>query len=158
HYWLGRTWEALGEPAKARESYRTASLQVDTFHGQLARLKLDPNASALKITPPAAPGIEDITRFNGLDAVHAAVLIHKAGLDRNLVRTFMIQLRPHLKTEAEIAMLAHLAESMGDTMTAVRIGKHGIARGFNLMYYAYPVHRLPAYTPLRTPPETAVIL
>jgi soluble lytic murein transglycosylase len=158
HYWLGRTFEALGEQAKARESYRTASLQVDTFHGQLARLKLDPNASALKITPPAAPGIEDITRFNGLDAVHAAVLIHKAGLDRNLVRTFMIQLRPHLKTEAELAMLAHLAEAMGDTMTAVRIGKHGVARGFNLMTYAYPVHRLPAYTPLRTPPETAVIL
>jgi soluble lytic murein transglycosylase len=158
HYWLGRTWEALGNPSKARESYRTASLQVDTFHGQLARLKLDPGASALKIGPPAAPTIEDITRFNGLDTVHAAVLAHKAGLDRSLFWAFLIHLRQHLKTEAEVAMLAHLAEALGDTQIAVRIGKHGVGRGFNLIYYAYPVHRLPAYRPLRDPPETAVIL
>ena len=55
-------------------------------------------------------------------------------------------------------MLAHLAEALGDTQSAVRIGKTAIGRGMNLMYYAYPVHRLPAYTPLRRPPETAFIL
>jgi soluble lytic murein transglycosylase len=158
HYWLGRTYEALGNQSKAQESYRMASIEVDTFHGQLARLKLDPGASALKIGPPAAPAIADITRFNGLDAVHAAVLAHKAGIDRALVRAFLIQLRLHFETEAELAMLAHLAEAMGDTQTAVRIGKHGVARGLNLIYYAYPVHRLPTYTPLRAPAETAVIL
>ena len=42
NYWLGRTYEALGDQAKARESYRAASAFGDTFHGQLARLKLDP--------------------------------------------------------------------------------------------------------------------
>jgi soluble lytic murein transglycosylase len=158
HYWLGRTYDILGEEAKAKESYRTAAVQVDTFHGQLARLKLDPKASALKIGPPAAPTLEQIARFNGLDAVHAVVLAHKAGLDRALVRAFLIQLRLNLKTEAEIAMLAHLAEALGDTQIAVRVGKYGISHGFNLIYYAYPVHRLPAYTPLRRPPETALIL
>jgi len=158
HYWLGRTWEALGDKAKARESYGTSALEVDTFHGQLARLKLDPSASALAVGPPAAPTLDAIARFNDLDAVHAAVIAHKAGLDRSLVRAFLIHLRPHLDTEAELAMLAHLAEAMGDTQTAVRIGKHGVARGFNLIYYAYPLHRLPAYKPLRDPPETAVIL
>jgi soluble lytic murein transglycosylase len=86
------------------------------------------------------------------------VLAHKSGLDRSLVRAFLIQMRQHFKTEAELAMLAHLAEAMGDTQTAVRIGKHGVASGFNLIYYAYPVHPLPPYTPLRAPPETAVIL
>jgi soluble lytic murein transglycosylase len=158
HYWLGRTWEALGNQAKARESYRASALEVDTFHGQLARLELDPTASDLKIGPPKAPTLDDITRFNGLDAVHAAVIAHKAKLDRNLVRAFLIHLRPHLETEAELAMLAHLAEAMGDTQISVRVGKHGVARGFNLIYYAYPVHRMPAYKPLRDPPETAVIL
>jgi len=158
HYWLGRTHEALGDQARAKESYRTSAVEIDTFHGQLARLKLDAKASALKIESPAAPTLAEIDRFNALDAVHAAVLAHKAGLDRALVRAFLIQLRLHLKTEAELAMLAHLAEAIGDTQIAVRIGKFGVARGFNLIYYAYPVHRLPAYTPLRRPPETAVIL
>jgi soluble lytic murein transglycosylase len=158
HYWLGRTWEALGNQAKARESYRTSALEVDTFHGQLARLKLDPTSSALRIVPPKAPTPADIARFSGLDAVHAAVIAHKAGLDRSLVRALLFHLRPHLETETELAMLAHLAEAMGDTQISVRIGKSGVARGFNLIYYAYPVHRMPAYKPLRDPPETAVIL
>jgi soluble lytic murein transglycosylase len=158
HYWLGRTYEALGDRAKANQSYLTASLQIDTFHGQLARLKLDPSATALKIDPPAAPTREELSRFNGLDAVQAAVVAHKAGLDSSLVRAFLIQLRVHMQTEAEVAMLAHLAEEIGDTQIAVRIGKYGVAKGFNLIYYAYPVHRLPAYTPLRRPPETALLL
>jgi soluble lytic murein transglycosylase len=158
HYWLGRTYEALGDRGTANEHYLKASLQVDTFHGQLARLKLDPQASALKIDPPAEPTREEIARFNGLDAVQAAIIARKAGVDASIVRAFLIQLRTHMKTEAEVAMLAHLAEALGDTQIAVRIGKYGDAQGFNLIYYAYPVHRLPAYTPLRRPPEPAFIL
>jgi soluble lytic murein transglycosylase len=55
-------------------------------------------------------------------------------------------------------MLAHLCEALDDTQMAVRIGKTAIARGFNLIYYAYPIHKLPAYKPLRTPAETALVL
>ena len=54
-YWLGRTYEALGDKAKAQEHYKAASAYFDTFHGQLARLKVDAAAHALNITPPAAP-------------------------------------------------------------------------------------------------------
>jgi soluble lytic murein transglycosylase len=158
YYWLGRTYETLGDQAKARESYRTAAANVDTFHGQLARLKLEPQASALPITPPATPTAEESARFNGLDAVQAIMLIDKAGLDRSLRYAFFNHLRFYFKTETEAAMLAHLAEALGDTQLAVRIGKTAIGRGLNLMYYAYPVHRLPSYTPLRRPPETAFIL
>jgi peptidoglycan lytic transglycosylase len=158
NYWLGRTYEALGDQAKARESYRTAATFADTFHGQLARLKLDPQASALNIAPPATPTAVEISRFNGLETALAAVIAHKANLDRSIVRAFLGQLRSNLTSEAEFAMLAHLAETLGDTQMAIRIGKTAIARGMNLLYYAYPVHRLPAYTPLRRPVETALIL
>jgi soluble lytic murein transglycosylase len=148
----------LGDRAKASQAYLVASLQIDTFHGQLARLKLDPKANALKVDPPVAPTPEEIARFTGLDTVKAAVIAQKAGLDSSLVRAFLVQLRSHMRSEAEVAMLAHLAEEIGDTQMAVRIGKYGVARGFNLIYYAYPVHRLPTYRPLRRPPETAMIL
>jgi len=40
----------------------------------------------------------------------------------------------------------------------VRIGKAAIARGHNLYDYSYPVHALPAYKPLRPPPERAYLL
>ena len=156
-YWLGRTLETLGDKAKAQEHYRTGAAYFDTFHGQLARLKLDPDARRLDIAPPVAPTADEIARFNGSDAVKAAVLVRKAGLDVSVSRAFFTSLRLHLKSEAEVAMLAHLAEALGDTQTAVRVGKTAIGRGFNLFYYAYPIHSLPAYTPLRQPPEPAVI-
>jgi peptidoglycan lytic transglycosylase len=157
-YWLGRVYEALRDPAKAQEHYKAASAYFDTFHGQLARLKVDAAAHALNITPPAAPSPEEVTRFNQSDAVLAAVIVRKAGLDINLARAFLNHQRNYLSSEAEVAMVAHLAEALGDTQTAVRIGKAAISRGMNLVYYAYPIHSLPSYTPLRKPPEPAFIL
>ena len=55
-------------------------------------------------------------------------------------------------------MAAHFARVTGDTQTVVRIGKASIANGQNMVYYSYPVHALPKYTPLRPPPETAMLL
>jgi soluble lytic murein transglycosylase len=75
------------------------------------------------------------------------------------MRSFLVQLRlNHIKDEADMALVAHLAEAVGDTQSAVRVAKAAIARGHNLYYYAYPVHPFPAYTPLRKPPETAFLL
>jgi soluble lytic murein transglycosylase len=157
-YWLGRTLEALGDKAKALEQYRAGAVYFDTFHGQLARLKADPGASRLTLPAPAAPNAEDIARFTRSDAVRAIVVARKAGLDAALPRAFLRHLPNYLKSEAEVAMLAHLADALGDTQMSVRVGKAAIARGMNLAYYAYPVRALPQYTPLRKPPEPAVIL
>ncbi len=156
-YWLGRTYETIGEQAKAQVAYKTASGYYDTFHGQLARLKLDPKASALKVPAPAPPTAEDIASFKGNDAIAAVVLARKANVDISLVRTFFNHLRYHLKTEGEVAMLAHLALALGDTQSAVRVGKVGIGRGFNVGYYAYPISAMPEYKPLRDPPEPAFV-
>lgn len=157
-YWLGRTYEQLGNAENAKEAYRKAAAYFDTFHGQLARLKLDPKANALKIVPPAAPTPQEIESFNSSDAIQAIVLARKAGVDMSVVRAFFHHLRYHLKTEAEVAMLAHLAQALGDTQSAVRVGKIGVGRGMNVAYYAYPIHAMPEYKPLRTPPEPAFIL
>ena len=66
-----------------------------------------------------------MARFNGSDAVKATVLARKAGLDISLARAFLVHLRNHFRSEAEVAMVAHLAEALGDTQMAVRIGKTG---------------------------------
>jgi soluble lytic murein transglycosylase len=96
--------------------------------------------------------------FNGLDATIAAVIATKAKVGRGIARSFLTHLSRHLDSEAEVAMVAHLAEALGDTQQSLRIGKTGIARGMNLVSYAYPIHAFPAYEPLREPPETALLL
>ena len=156
-YWLGRTAEALGNKSRAAEHYKAGSRFLDTFHGQLSRQRLDPS-QRLALSAPAAPTADEAERFNASDAVRAAVLARKAGLDISITRSFLNHLARHLKSEAEVAMVAHLAEAFGDTQTALRVGKTGIARGFNLISYAYPVHPMPGYNSLRAPPESALLL
>jgi len=157
-FWLGRTYEALGDKASAQKHFTAGSVYIDTFHGQLCRLRIAPGNQKLAISPPAAPSPEETQRFTSLDAARAAVIARKAGLEASVIRAFLNQFRLNAKTESEMALAAHLAEALGDTQTAVRIGKHGIARGFNLVTYAYPVHPFPRYAPLRPPPETAFLL
>ncbi len=157
-YWQGRVAESKGETDKARDFYRAAARERDTFHGQLAAQKLAPGRGTIEIAPPAPPAPEDIAKFNGSDAVQAAVAAHKAGLDPAIARVFLYHLGAAAKSEGEASMAAHLAEAMGDTQTAVRIAKSAVARGLNLLYYSYPVHPFPSYTPLRAPPETAFLL
>ena len=157
-YWLGRVAEARGDAAAAKEHYKAAGVEGDTFHGLLARLKLAPATRTLGLKPPAMPSNADIERFRSLDAVKAAVIARKAGLDLGITRGFLFHLRSVLETEAQGALVAHLAHALGDTQTGVRVGKQGIARGQNLITYGYPLNAFPGYQPLRQPPETAFLL
>lgn len=157
-YWLGRLAESGSDKAAAATYYKEAATDPDTFHGQLALQKLDPSNQEFRIAPPAAPTAAEAQRFNDLDAVKAVVIAQAAKIDRNLVRGFLGQLRFYLKSEAEAAMIAHLAEAFGDTQMAVRTAKAAIGNRQNLLYYGYPVRPFPAYAPLRKPPETAFLL
>ena len=158
-YWAGRVLEALGRNGEAKARYEAAAVVADTFHGQLARHRVaGPRPIDIRVPLPAMPTAEQARRFNSLDSVRGAVAVAKAGLGRNLLRGLFGHLRNHLEGEAELAMLAHLAGALGDVQTSLRVGKTAIARGFNLVTYAYPLHALPDYEPLREPPELAVLL
>ncbi len=157
-YWLGRTAEAKGDTAGAKTHYKAATADGDTFHGLLALEKLAPGSHDLTVRLPAMPTDAEVADFVRSDAVRAAVIARKAGLDAPIMRNFVAHLRTVMESEGKVALLAHLAEALGDTQSALRIGKAAIARGQNLITFAYPVHPFPAYTPLRAPPETAFLL
>ncbi|MEZ5819039.1 MAG: transglycosylase SLT domain-containing protein, partial [Hyphomicrobiaceae bacterium] len=158
-YWSGRALEALDRKSEARERYLRATHDPDTFHSLLARqIVLGGPRTQLVVKPPVIPTSEEAERFRSLDAVRAAVLANKAGLDRNIFIGLVAGLRNYLKTEGEMTLLAELAASLGDPQTSLRVGKTAIARGMNLLLYAYPIDPFPEFEPLRPPPETAMLL
>ncbi len=157
-YWLARTATALKDEALTERHYRSSAENFDTFYGQLSRQLLDRKASGIKVVPPEMPSAAEAESFVNGDATRAVVVARKAGLDLTVTRAFLNHFRNTLKAEGEMAMAAHLADALGDTQMAVRIGKHAIARGQNLVYYAYPLHAFPRYQPLRPAPETAMLL
>ena len=157
-YWLGRIAEAAGEAVPARESYQKAAREIDTFYGQLARLKLEPGNRRLEIKYPAPPTSDQIARFNGLDAVKAVVVAKKAGLEAVIPKLLVSGLRAYFDNETDVAMTLHLAQSNGDTQLALKGAKAAIARGMNMLVYGYPVHTFPKFEPLNVSPEPAFLL
>ena len=141
-----------------REPLERAARNIDTFYGQLARLELDPKSTEIKITPPRTPTPDEAQRFNANELVRAAVLSRKSNLEQGITRALLNRLSQTLETEAEQGLLAHLAEALGDPQVAVRISKSAVARGHNLLMYAYPINAMPAYSALRPSPEAALIL
>jgi soluble lytic murein transglycosylase len=158
NYWLARAHEALGQKSEAAKYYEEAAQRIDTFHGALAHQKLNPGPQGAPMPLPAMPSAAVADAFNANPLLRAAVLAHYADVGRGLTRIIVAHLRTTLKTEAEVAMLAHLANALGDHQMAVRVGKTGVARGMNLIAYSYPVHPFPEYKPLRQSPERAMLL
>ena len=157
-YWLGRVADARGDKAEAARQYRLATKNPDTFHGLLAMQMLQNGRTNLDIKPPALPSPQQVRKFVSLDAAKALVMASKAKLSRVYTRSFLIGLGNELPSEAEAGMVAHIADALGDPQMSVRIAKSAVARGQNLLTYAYPTSSFPSYKPLRAPPETALLL
>jgi len=158
NYWLARAHEALGAKKEATRYYEEAAARIDTFHGALAHQKLNPGPQRAPIPLPAMPSASVAESFNANPMLRAAILAHRGDVGRAIARTIVAHLRSRLESEPAVALLAHLANALGDHQMAVRVGKTGVARGMRLIVYSYPVHPFPEYKPLRQSPERALLL
>ena len=80
------------------------------------------------LPPTSAPPADVLDRFVGRDVVRATVIAKKAGLI-DLMRVFLSHLRFRFDNESEMLLLAHLAVTLGDTQSSVRIGKTALEKG-----------------------------
>lgn len=157
-YWLARTALATKDRASAEQHLRNAIPYFDTYYGQLARQTLDPASTRMALTLPPEPTAEEQKRFMARDGVKAVIIARRAGAE-SLVRPLLAHLRYHLLgSSGEVAMIAHLAYSLGDTQWSLRTAKAGLIRGHNLVTYAFPTHAFPAYQPLREPAEPSFLM
>jgi soluble lytic murein transglycosylase len=157
-YWLGRVADARGDKAAAAKQYRLAAKNPDTFHGLLAMQMLEPGRTRFDISPPPDPSAGQIQKLLSSETARALVLARKANLSREITRTFLAGLRNEAKSEAEVGMVAYLADALGDPQMSLRIAKVAIGKNQNLLAYGYPLKPFPGYKPLRAPPELALLL
>ncbi len=135
-YWLGRTYEALGDQANALTFYSLAATYQTSFYGQLAaeRGGLPSDASLIGPSVPA-----DWTRqqFLASDSVRAALLFHNAGRD-DLTRWFLVHASETM-TVPERAAVAQLAFDMDLPNTALKIAKEAALSGIVIPEAYYPL-------------------
>ena len=156
-FWLARAHKALGNKELANRHYGESAKVRDTFHGLLSRQRISAGDRSIELPPARLPDAQETERFLANGAVRAFHLGFTHGLDRRQVLAFYRALGSSLESEGEIALMAQLASHLGDGQGEVRVGKYGVARGFNLYEFAYPLQHLPEYDPLRDPVEEPML-
>jgi len=132
-YWLGRTYEAMGDPANASEWYRAAAAHQTSFYGQLAAAKLGAAGDA-RMVSAELPDWEKSPALRS-DDVRAGMLLHYAGEHKLAFQVFS-HFGRRMEGEAALGALARLVLELGQPHYAVRVAKNAARRGI-LIYPAY---------------------
>lgn len=141
-YWLGRTYEAMGQRDNARAAYTLGATYQTSFYGQLAaeRAGLPADRSIAGGDLP-----QDWTRqaFLRQDSVRAALVLHSAG-HYDLTRRFLTHASETMTT-TERAALGELAIDLQLPNTALKIGKEAAKSGVVIPRAYYPITDLATF-------------
>ncbi|HUS54898.1 MAG TPA: lytic transglycosylase domain-containing protein [Thermohalobaculum sp.] len=147
-YWLGRTYEAMGDPANASEWYRAAAAHQTSFYGQLAAATL-----AMAGDPRIVTGdLPDWSKSPALrtDDVRAAVVLHFAS-EKVLAFAMFSEVGRRMQGGAEMGALAGLGLALGQPHYAVRVAKQAARKGIMIYPAYYPVTELAGYASMVEP-------
>jgi soluble lytic murein transglycosylase len=154
-YWLGRTYEALGDNVSAYKSYDSASKAPETFYGQLALTRIDATPM-LRLTTAKAEPMPALAAFNADDLTKAMRVLADVG-SQDLLRTFALRYQELHPDAGSGKRLAQALSEMGFRDVALRVAKMLSYDGTNLPQYAYPVIPVPTYGGPPPVPEPALV-
>lgn len=141
-YWVGRSYEALGDAAQARKWYEMGARYQTSFYGQLAAAKIDASGDKMLVETKLSdwhtnPEMSD-------PDVRMAVIMHFAEQNRLAFATFS-SLSKRLTDPAALSALGALALDLKRPHYAVRVAKSAARKGIVLPPIYYPIHDLAGY-------------
>jgi soluble lytic murein transglycosylase len=157
YYWAGRSSEAAGEYAVAREDYGAAAQYARTFYGQLALAKLEPAPTLRLRDTLATPTAAQLAWYQSRDLTHAIRALADLGMV-GLVRVFAtydVEAHPE---PWHVKLLTSDLASMGFTDAAIRASKTASYSGTYVLASSHPVISVPAYSGPGYAPEHAFVL
>ena len=153
-YWVGRAYEALGDPDKAAQAFGRAAENQTAFYGLLAAerlgLPLDPALTGAEQFPDWRQAA-----FLDSDQMEAMLLLIGAD-DRGSAVQFVAQFGKSLDRTG-IGQMGALLTQMNEPFLTVLLGKSAVERGIILPGVTYPIHPL-AQTDLPVAPELALAI
>jgi len=155
NYWLGRTWEALGDIPRARSKYLIAAGHRLTYYGRLANLRLG-RKKALPLPAKIEPTEAEQRIFESREMVKVVRLL---GLlkQRDHIRPFLTHLSNSAVTPVEHIMIARLAVDVGREDRAVATAKYAAQTGINLTSLNFPIIQVTGNIGLERALQLAVI-
>ena len=155
-YWLGRSYEKIGDKKQANEWYEEASKYLTTYYGQLAHLKIRPNENFELIEQQK---ITDEYRkyFYKKDLVKIIYLLDELNKDKYTKNILKYLANDNIESGSEI-LAAELSTSISRYDFAIQIAKMASYEKRFHNDFNYPIISTPKYINGRKIPETAFIL
>ncbi|MDA9072014.1 lytic transglycosylase domain-containing protein, partial [Candidatus Pelagibacter sp.] len=155
-YWLGRSYEKIGDKNKSQEWYKEATKYLTTYYGQLAHLKIKPNenfelAEQQKITD------EYRKYFYKDDLVKLIYLLDELNKDKYTKNILKHIANDNIDAGSEV-LAAELASKISRYDFAIQISKLASYEKRFHNDFNYPIISTPNYVNGRKIPETAFIL
>lgn len=149
-YWLGESWQAMGDSEKAAHWWSLAADYPTAFYGQLASQRL---GRLIPLAPPLALPPADLAaaRFGDMGCLTLTLARLDAG---HLAKPFLDAIARRAPDGDQTA-LASLAFAAGYPPAAVWAGKNLLTQGQWLPEAAYPQIEVPAFAGA---PEPAIVL
>ncbi|MBE1237042.1 lytic transglycosylase domain-containing protein [Phaeovibrio sulfidiphilus] len=132
-YWIGRTYEAMGNTAQAQEWYRKATAYPATFYGQLAASRTGVSLNRLISGQDPAPRAP-----SGNTMARAVEQLGELGRHDEML-PFLIVLCDSAPDPALHAFLARAAAAAGRNDFAVQVARRAARQNTLLLEYGYPV-------------------
>jgi soluble lytic murein transglycosylase len=154
-YWLGRTYEALGQSSAAQDSYRHGARIPTVYYGQLAYEALGEGGTRVVI-PDIRPSKVTRNRVANDELVRAYRIL--ASVDRaGERRVFLEALADHFKTEEEMAALAAIVWNTKGAHEALQLAKAASAKGIDIDSWNYPTKAMPRWKEMGPPVERSLV-
>jgi len=155
-YWLGRSYEKIGDKKQSQQWYIEATKYLTTYYGQLAHLKIKPNekfelAEQQKITK------EYRKYFYKKDLVKLIYLLDELNKDKYTKNILKHIANDNINSGSEI-LAAELASKISRYDFAIQISKLASYEKRFHNDFNYPIISTPNYVNGRKIPETAFIL
>ena len=155
-YWLGRSYEKIGDKEQSKQWYKEATKYLSTYYGQLAFLKTNPNET-FELDEQAI--VSDTYRkyFYKKELVKIVHLLDELNKDKYTKNILKHLANDNIESGSEI-LAAELATNISRYDFAIQISKIASYQKRFHNEFNYPIISTPRYVNGRKIPDTAFIL
>ena len=155
-YWLGRSYEKIGDKRQSDNWYREATKYLTTYYGQLAFLKINPNQN-FELEEQANVKGEYRKYFYNKELVKITHLLDELNKDKYTKNILRHLANDNIASGSEI-LAAELATNISRYDFAIQVSKLASYEKRFHNTFNYPIISVPQYVNGRKIPETAFIL
>lgn len=155
HYWIGRSFSALGDKDNASKAYTYASQFSTIYYGQLAREMIGQG----NVPEDIASGKYSSAARSKVDqdeVVRALAMLSKTG-DKRYLNLFIWPISTRFNSVDEMNAAADTLHDVGGTTMALRLAKAAAQRNLDIDAWSYPLRGLPNWAQLGKPVERPLV-